>query len=131
VVASPEHALAGQKQVTLARLAEEMFLLREEGSGTRAAVEEMFEIAGIPLRVGMVLGHVEAIKRAVAAGLGVSVLSALAVQREVQYGTLVILDAEHFPIQRRWYIARSAEHPLTASAEAFIKFLHEYSRQIG
>ena len=128
VVASPEHVLAGQKRVTLARLAEEAFLLREEGSGTRAAVEEMFEIAGIALKVGMVLGHVEAIKRAVAAGLGVSVLSELAVQREVKYGTLAILDVEQFPIQRRWYIARLAGHPLIASADEFIKFLHEYSR---
>ena len=125
-VASPEHVLVGQKRVTLAQLAEEMFLLREEGSGTRAAVEEVFEVAGIPLKVGMVLGHVEAIKRAVAAGLGVSVLSALAVKREVQYHTLAILDVEQFPLQRRWYIARLVERPLTASADVFIQFLHVY-----
>ena len=131
VVASPEHVLVGQSQVTLARLAEEVFLQREEGSGTRAAVEEVFEIAGMPLKVGMVLGHVEAIKRAVAAGLGVSALSALAVKREVQYRTLAILDVEQFPIQRRWYIARLAERPLTASVDAFIKFLHEYRQQSG
>ena len=130
-VASPEHVLVGQSQVTLARLAEEVFLLREEGSGTRAAVEEVFEMAGIPLKVGMVLGHVEAIKRAVAAGLGVSILSVLAVKREVQYRTLAILDVEQFPIQRRWYIARLAERPLTASAEVFIEFLHEYRQQNG
>ena len=130
-VASPEHVLARQSQVPLARLAEEAFLLREEGSGTRAAVEEVFEVAGIPLKVGMVLGHVEAIKRAVAAGLGVSVLSALAVKREVQYHTLAILDVEQFPIQRRWYIARLAERPLIASADVFIKFLHEYMQQSG
>ncbi len=126
VVASPEHILAGQSRITLARLSKEVFLQREEGSGTRAAVEEVFEIAGIPLKVGMVLGHVEAIKQAVAAGLGVSVLSALAVKREVQYGTLTILNVEMFPIQRRWYIARLTERPLSANVNAFIKFLHEY-----
>ena len=131
VVASPEHVLVGQSQVTLARLAEEVFLQREEGSGTRAAVEELFEIAGMPLKVGMVLGNIEAIKRAVAANLGVSVLSALAVKREVQYRTLAILDVEQFPIQRRWYIARLVERPLTASADAFIKFLREYRQQSG
>jgi LysR family transcriptional regulator, low CO2-responsive transcriptional regulator len=130
-VASPDHVLGGQSQVPLTRLAEEVFLLREEGSGTRAAVEEVFEVAGMPLKVGMVLGHVEAIKQAVAAGLGVSVLSALAVKREVQYRTLVILDVEQFPIQRRWYIARLAERPLITSAEVFIEFLHEYRQQSG
>ena len=129
VVASSEHILASQSYVTLARLSEETFLQREEGSGTRAAVEEVFEIAGMPLKVGMVLGNVEAIKRAVAAGLGVSVLSELAVKREIQYGTLSILNVEMFPIQRRWYIARLTQHPLTANADAFVKFLHSYQQQ--
>ena len=129
VVASPEHVLAGQSQVSLARLSEEIFLQREEGSGTRAAVEEVFEIAGMPLKVGMVLGSVEAIKQAVAAGLGVSVLSELAVKREMHYGALSILNVEMFPIQRRWYIARLAQRPLTANVDAFITFLHEYQQQ--
>ncbi len=130
VIASPEHVLVGQSHVSLARLSEEVFLQREEGSGTRAAVEEVFEIAGMPLKVGMVLGNVEAIKQAVAAGLGVSVLSELAVKREMQYGTLSILNVEMFPIQRRWYIARLAQRPLTANVDAFIKFLHKYQQQL-
>jgi DNA-binding transcriptional LysR family regulator len=111
--------------VPLARLAEEDFLLREVGSDTRAAVEELFEVAGMPLKIGMVLGHVEAIKRAVIAGLGVSVISEVAVKREVRSGILVILQVEQFPIQRRWYIARLAERPLSASAAEFITFLRE------
>lgn len=131
VVASPDHALAMHADVPLARLAEEVFLLREEGSGTRAAVEELFEVAGMPLKVEMVLGHVEAIKRAVIAGLGVSVLSEVAVKREVGYRRLAILQAEHFPIRRRWYIARLAERPLTSSAAEFIEFLREYRFQNG
>ncbi len=130
-VASPDHVLATQPQVLLARLADEVFLLREVGSGTRAAVEELFEVAGLPLKIGMVLGHVEAIKRAVAAGLGVSVLSEVAVRREVRYRTLVVLQVEHFPIQRRWYIARLADRPLSASAAEFIEFLREYRLRNG
>jgi len=130
-VASPDHVLATQPQVLLARLADEVFLLREVGSGTRAAVEELFEVAGLPLKIGMVLGHVEAIKRAVAAGLGVSVLSEVAVRREVRYRTLVVLQVEHFPIQRRWYIARLADRPLSASAAEFIEFLREYRLRKG
>ncbi|MBV8694905.1 MAG: LysR family transcriptional regulator [Chloroflexi bacterium] len=129
VVAAPGHELVGQKQVPLARLTQEPFLLREAGSGTRAAVEEVFEIAGLPLKVSMVLGHVEAIKQAVAAGLGVSVLSAVAIKREVRHNILTILDVQQFPIHRRWYIARLALWPLTSSAAAFIDFLHEYELQ--
>ncbi len=130
VVASPEHVLARQSYITLARLSEETFLQREEGSGTRAAVEEVFEIAGMPLKVGMVLGNIEAIKRAVAAGLGVSVISELAVRRETHYGTLSILNVEMFPIQRRWYIARLTQRPSTANVDAFIKFLHTFQQQM-
>lgn len=130
-VAAPGHVLVGQVQVSLARLTEEIFLLRESGSGTRAAVEEVFEVAGMPLKIGMVLGHIEAIKQAVAAGLGVSVLSEAAVRREVRYGTLAILDVEQFPIQRRWYIARLAQLPLSAHAAAFIEFLREYKHTQG
>src|SRR5258706_5067258 len=130
-IASPEHVLAGHTHVPLARLAEEGFLMREAGSGTRAAVEELFEVAGMPLKIDMVLGHIEAIKQAVAAGLGVSVLSELAVKREVQYRKLVILPVEHFPIERRWYIARLVERPLMASTVTFIEFLREYKQQRG
>src|SRR5579875_1761679 len=127
-IAAPTHVLARQKHIPLTRLAQETFFLRESGSGTRAALEELFEIAGLPLKVSMVLGHVEAIKQAVAAGLGISVISQVAVSREVRYGTLVILDAEQFPIQRRWYIAYPAHRPLSASAEAFIAFLRTYEQ---
>ncbi len=130
-IASPEHVLAGQSRIALSRLAEELFLMREVGSGTRAAVEELFEVWGIPLHIGMVLGHVEAIKRAVAAGLGVSVLSEMAVRREIRSGMLTILDVEHFPMQRHWYIARLEQRPLNASATEFLAFLREYRLESG
>ncbi len=130
-IAAPGHVLASQANIPLVRLAEEVFLLREAGSGTRAAVEELFEVVGIALKVGMVLGHVEAIKQAVTAGLGVSVLSVAAVKREIRYGTLAILSVEHFPIQRRWYTARLAERPLSSSAAEFIEFLRAYKVQEG
>ena len=90
-----------------------------------ASLEELFAEAGLPMHVNMVLGHVEAIKQAVAAGLGVSVLSALAIRREVRAGRLAVLAVEHFPIQRRWYITRLAGRDLSSSAQAFLAFLRE------
>ena len=129
-VAAPSHPLVGQRRVSLARLADETFLLREVGSGTRAALEDLFEVEGIPLKTGMVLGHIEAIKQAVSAGLGVSVLSEVAVRREVRHKTLAILDVERFPIQRRWYIARLVQRHITASAAEFIAFLRNYQAAI-
>lgn len=125
-IASPQHTLSGQHHISLEHFAGETFLMREVGSGTRAAVEELFEIAGMPLKIGMVLGHVEAIKQAVMANLGVSVLSEAAVRREVRSHKLIVLPVEQFPIQRRWFIAYLAEHALSAHAAEFIEFLREY-----
>jgi DNA-binding transcriptional LysR family regulator len=128
VVAAPDHALAQRATVPLAELAAERFVLREEGSGTRAAIEELFEVAGLPLAIGMVLGHIESIKQAVIAGLGVSVLSEAAIQRELEQGTLAVLSVEGFPIQRHWYITRLATHPLSPGAAAFAAFLRAVSQ---
>lgn len=125
VIAAPGHPLVGQSRISLERLADEAFFLREPGSGTRAAVEELFEMSDTQLKASMVLGHIEAIKRAVAVGLGVSVLSAMAIKREVRSGTLAMLNVEHFPIQRRWFIAYLAQKPLTSIATKFIEFLYE------
>jgi DNA-binding transcriptional LysR family regulator len=130
-VAAPGHALAGRAAVPLDELAGASFLLREEGSGTRAAIEELFEVAGLPLTAGMVLGHIEAIKQAVVAGLGVSVLSKAAVRRELRRGDLVVLDVAGLPLQRRWYVARLAAHPLSPGAAAFLEFLRAYRDRSG
>lgn len=122
VVAAPQHPLAQRERITLEEIAREKFLLREEGSGARAAVEELFEVSGLPLQIGMTLGHIESIKQATQANLGVSVLSALAVQREVDQGGLVVLPVEGFPIARHWFIAYLAGRPLSVSAQAFLDF---------
>src|SRR6266567_4218154 len=71
LVASPVHRLAGRRSVPLEELAKEHFLLREIGSGTRAALETVLQEAGIPLQVSMQVGNNSAIKQGVAAGLGI------------------------------------------------------------
>jgi LysR family transcriptional regulator, low CO2-responsive transcriptional regulator len=126
-VAAPAHPLAGRAgPIPLAELAAERFFLREEGSGTRAAIEEVFEVAGVPLKISMVLGHLESIKQAVIANLGVSILSEAAIQRELREGSLVIVAVEGLPIQRHWYVTYLAAAPLHAGALAFIEFLRAH-----
>ncbi|HEV2235974.1 MAG TPA: LysR family transcriptional regulator [Ktedonobacterales bacterium] len=123
-VASPAHPLATRAgPIPLAELAAERFFLREEGSGTRAAIEEVFEVAGVPLKISLVLGHLESIKQAVIANLGVSILAEAAIQQELGEGSLVVLPVAGLPIHRQWYItylAPAARHP---SAVALIEFL--------
>jgi DNA-binding transcriptional LysR family regulator len=123
VIASPRHLLADQAQVGMARLAEEVLVMREPGSGTRAAAERHFAAQGLTIRAGGEFGTNEAIKQAVRAGLGVAVVSAQTIELELQTGCLVVLPVEGFPIVRQWYVVHRTQHRLSAAAAAFRSIL--------
>ena len=122
VLAPPDHPLAHEKNIPLARLAQEPWLMREPGSGTRKAVERLFTQHGLQPNVRMELGANEAIKQAILAGLGISVLSrhSLALHAPDQFA---ILDADGFPIQRQWYAVYPAGRQLSIVARTFLDFL--------
>jgi DNA-binding transcriptional LysR family regulator len=122
-IASPRHELAGQAHVSMARLAEEVMVMREPGSGTRAAAERHFAALGLTIRAGCEFGTNEAIKQAVRAGLGVAVVSAQTIELEVQTGCLAVLSVEDFPIVRQWYVVHRTQHRLSAAAATFRNML--------
>jgi len=123
VIAPPDHPLAGKKKITLKQLAEETFLMREPGSGTRLAMERFFQERGLEVKKGMQMTRNEAIKQAVRAGLGLGVVSAHTVELEVETGRLVLLNAEDFPVQRKWFVVHRRGKRLSPSAQAFRDFL--------
>lgn len=123
VLARHDHPLAGRKKIPLKRIAEEPFLLREPGSGTRLATERLFSERGLTPRIRMELGSNEAIKQAIAGGLGISVLSSHTVALEGEQGPLQVLDVQGFPLMRQWYVAHLAGKHLSAVAEAFLAHL--------
>ncbi len=125
VLAPANHPLAGKKKISLARLAEEPFLLREPGSGTRMAVERLFAAHGLTMKVRMELGSNEAIKQAIVGGLGVSVLSRHTLALDAPLGQLAILDVEGFPIERHWYVAYPAGKQLSVVARTFLDYLKQ------
>jgi DNA-binding transcriptional LysR family regulator len=122
VLAAPDHPLAHKKNITLARLAEEPWLLREPGSGTRKAVERLFSDQGLRLTPRMELGSNEAIKQAVLAGLGISVVSRHTLTLHAP-GQFAILDAVGFPILRQWYAVYPAGRQRSVVARTFLDFL--------
>jgi len=126
LIAPPTHRLAGCVCVPFKELAREHFLLREVGSGTRAALEEIFREAGLPLLVNMQVGNNSAIKQGVAAGLGVALISRVAIDMELETRRLVVLDVEGFPIMRQWYLIHLKEKNLPATAHAFKNFLLQH-----
>lgn len=121
-ISGPGHPLARRSHIALSELAEEHWLLREPGSGTRKAVERKFAERGLTLHPRLELGSNEAIKQAVLAGLGISVLSRQALDLHPP-GQFAILDVEAFPIQRHWYVARPLDAPRSAAANAFEDYL--------
>lgn len=130
VLAAPDHPLAGQRDIPLERLAREPWLLREPGSGTRAAVERLFAEHGLELRPRMALGGNEAIKQAILAGLGISVLSthALTLNAPDQFA---MLDVQGFPICRQWYAVHPSGRPLSVVAATFLDFLLHQDRSLS
>jgi DNA-binding transcriptional LysR family regulator len=131
VLAAANHPLAWQKNMRAEDIAKEFFLTREQGSGTRLATEQFFAERGLKVNVRMELGSNEAIKQAVAGGLGIAVLSAHTLALERNAGELVILDVEGFPIRRHWYLAYPKDKQLSVVAHTFLEFMREESRRIG
>jgi LysR family transcriptional regulator, low CO2-responsive transcriptional regulator len=125
VLAPIGHPLAGQKQIPLERLAQEPFLMREPGSGTRQALERLLAKHRLKVRIRMELGSNEAIKQAIAGGLGVAVLSRHTLALDAALSQIAILDVEHFPIRRHWYVSWPKGKQLSVVARTFLGHLQE------
>lgn len=131
VLAWRNHPLASEVDIPLKRLAEETFIMREPGSGTRKAIQKVFDDSGFPLKVKLDLGSNEAIKQAIAGGLGISVLSLHTLALEGTNSQLTILDVEDFPIQRYWYVVSPAGKQLSLIAQTFFDYLLNEGKTIA
>jgi len=123
VIAPAGHPLAGQREIPMARLADEPFVVRERGSGTRIAMEKSFAEQGRSLKTGMEMTSNEAIKQAVEAGLGLGIVSLHTLELELAMGRLTVLDVEGFPILRQWHVVHRREKRLSPIAVAFRDFV--------
>jgi LysR family transcriptional regulator, low CO2-responsive transcriptional regulator len=123
VIAGPGHPLAALDTISLSRMAEETLVVREPGSGTRAAMERHFAAHGVAYRAGCEFGTNEALKQAVRAGLGLGVVSAQTIELELQTRCLAVLPVEGFPIVRQWYVLHRTHKRLSAAALTFREML--------
>jgi len=131
VLAPAGHPLVGKKNIPLARLAQEPFLLREAGSGTRKALERLFADHGLTIKVRMELGSNEAIKQAIVGGLGVSVLSQHTLTLDAPLGQLAVLNVTGFPIKRQWHVVYPAGKQLSIVARTFLDYLKQAPKLTG
>jgi len=123
IIAAPGHPLANKRRIPLARLAQETFLVREPGSGTRGLLERLFAEHRLPLNVSMEMASNETIKQAVQAGMGISLLSLHTIELELTTHRLAVLNVQGLPIVRDWYVVHLAAKRLSPAAQAFRAFL--------
>jgi DNA-binding transcriptional LysR family regulator len=123
IIAAPDHPLARKRRIPLARLAQEAFLIRERGSGTRSSMERVFAERGFRPRETVEISSNETIKQAVMAGMGVSFLSLHTVGLEVATGRIAVLDVIGTPVMRDWYVIHREKKRLSPPASAFKSFL--------
>ncbi len=131
VVANKNHPLAAKRNIPIKSLNNEAFIMREKGSSTRQAVQQLFAKYKIVLKMRLELGSNEAIKQAIAGGLGISVLSEHTLYCKSSELELTTLDVQGFPIQRQWYISYLDGKQLSVIAQAFLKYIQEYTQKIG
>ena len=130
VVAPSNHPLAGKTNIALKELATEPFIFREAGSGTRSVVEHFLAENRVAVDVAIELSSNEAIKQAIAGGLGISVLSQHSLDLETQNGLLTILNVEGFPIHRHLYVIYPNGKQLSVAAQTFLDFAIAEGKQI-
>ncbi len=123
VMVPRDHFLARlAKPVPLRAIAKAPFLIREPGSGTRNAYLRLFDEKGLRPNISMELSSNEAIKHAVASGLGVSILSIHSLALEGTSGPIEVLESEEFPILRKWFLVYPRGRLLSLTAQKFLDF---------
>jgi LysR family transcriptional regulator, low CO2-responsive transcriptional regulator len=124
-VAPVNHPLARAGRVPAAALRDYGFIVREQGSGTRAALEKFLQEKHVELRVSMEMASNETIKQAVMAGMGLSFLSLHTIGLELDNRLIAVLDVEGAPVVRAWNVVHTLSKLLSPAAEAFRYFVLE------
>lgn len=122
LIAPVGHRLAGRADVPPGELAGETFVVREGGSGTCRAMEAMLEALGIEPQRALEMNGCEAVKRAVAAGLGLSFVSRYAIDLELEQRVLIVLQGPGLSLSRQLHIISRKDARLSPGALAFLSF---------
>ena len=129
MIAPADHPLTKLKQIPLSHFANESFVVREVGSGTRGATQRFFDEHGVSFNTAIEMTSNEAIRQAVEAGLGLGVVSIHTLELELETGRLNILDVQDLPIIRHWYVLQRKGKRLSPAAQAFKEFVLKQAAQ--
>jgi DNA-binding transcriptional LysR family regulator len=123
LIAPPDHQLVSRRSVDVRELAAERFVVREPGSGTREVAERALAKSGVRPAVGLQLGSTEAVKQAVAAGLGLAILSRYAAEDQLALGSVALVRLRGVELRRTLSELRIEGRKPSAPAAAFAQFM--------
>ncbi len=126
IIVDPSHPFARRKRISFRDLQDEPMIVSELGSGTREITDELFRQKGAKPGIVMELGENEAVKTAVAGGLGVSILSATVVRREMEAGSIRTLRLEGERIARQFYLIHHKDKYWSRIIQAFVELASSY-----
>lgn len=126
IVATRNHRLAGNVQLSLKSLIKYPLILPGQESSIRQAFEQVIASAGLTVSPYLEVDSYALLKQSIMAGLGIGLVSADAFRLEEHTGHLVRLSVEGFPLVQPWYYAYSTDSPLSPAALAFIEFIQRY-----
>ncbi|MFT5806787.1 MAG: DNA-binding transcriptional LysR family regulator [Moritella dasanensis] len=128
-IAHQDHPLGKRKSISLADLCDEPFLMREKGSGTRYAIEELFKQHNLQPKIKMTIESNEAIKHAVMSKLGITIISAHTLTYGGQSG-LIRLPVKELPIDSHWFFLWLTSKRPTLIASEFLKHIETNGREL-
>lgn len=117
IIAAHDHPLAKERLIKPPHLKDEMFLMREPGSGTRDLAQQFFAESGISPNISMQISSNETIKQAVIAGLGIAFISGHTIDPSLINTSLTILPVEGLPIVRKWFVVHLRQRRLMPAAK--------------
>ncbi len=129
LICRPDHPLATRRRISLEQLAEQPMILQQRGSGVRAVLESAFRAAGVRMReidVTLELGLQQSVRAAVLDGLGITVISRLAVERDVAEGRLAAIEVEGAVLARDFSLVRHAGRTPSRVSEGFVAYAREH-----
>ncbi len=134
VICPPNHSLAQRTRLTLEQLAAQPMILQQRGSGVRAVLESAFRASGVRMRdldVTLELGLQQSVRAAVLDGLGITVISRLAVERDLAEGRLVALEIDGAVLARDFSLVRHAGRTPSRVSEGFIAYAREHLGELA
>lgn len=126
VAASYQHVKATQKKLSLKMLVNEPWLIRESGSGTRMAMENIFKRYRLRPNIQMEIDNNESIKQAIIGNIGISILSHQSIAVEQKAGLIKILNVVEFPVRHKWHLVKNKGKKLPLVSQKFYDFVRTH-----